>query len=135
MKRHPIATEYESGKLLTWPIGNCVNLFDESAHEDKESYHERLEQSTLVHSDNRETFRRLWGRQDFCFNNGEFYFHVWVREFEGETFLVLTAREKGTCIELAGHTWEEMQKMHDVVLAFWDDLVAQLKKLSPAPTH
>ena len=50
---------------------------------------ERIAQSQAVQS----------SKMDFSFRS-EFYFHCWVREFEGETFLVLTARVKGTCIEM-----------------------------------
>jgi len=50
-------------------------------------------------ADNREIFKRIWGKPDWHFD-GEFYFHVWVKEHRGETFLVFTAKTKGTCVEM-----------------------------------
>lgn len=52
-----------------------------------------------VLKDNREAFKTIWGKPDWYWR-GEFHFHVWVREWDGETFIVLTAKGKGTCIEM-----------------------------------
>jgi len=52
-----------------------------------------------VLEDNRARFKAIWGKADFYFS-GSHYFHVWVKKFQGETFLVLTAKDHGTVIEI-----------------------------------
>ena len=54
-----------------------------------------------LRSDNRKRFREALGKPDFCYR-GSYYYHCWVFEFEGDTFIVMTAKEKGTCIEKVG---------------------------------
>jgi len=49
--------------------------------------------------DNREVFLKVFGSPEFHFR-GEFDFHCWTKEFEGKTYIILTAKTKGTCYEI-----------------------------------
>lgn len=52
----------------------------------------------VLHRDNRKALEGLWGKRDGTWT-GSYRFDVWKRQFEGYTFYVLSAREKGTCYE------------------------------------
>jgi hypothetical protein len=49
--------------------------------------------------DNRERFKRHWGKCTFTFN-GSHYFHCWLVDLGTAQVVVLTAREHGTCYEV-----------------------------------
>jgi hypothetical protein len=76
--------------------------------------------------DNREKFKALWGKPDFYFR-GSHYFHVWVKEFEGEKFLVLTAREHGTVVEMVRPDYRDIDEKRDVVAAFAKSLLKEMR--------
>ena len=56
--------------------------------------------------DNRERLKKLWGKPHFYFHGSNF-FHGWrfvvLCGHRTEYFFVLTAKDKGTCIERTGH--------------------------------
>ena len=52
-----------------------------------------------VCSDNRQVFRRLWGKPSFCWS-GSHYCHCWLLDLKEARLLVLTARKMGTAYEL-----------------------------------
>lgn len=65
----------------------------------------------VILADNRETFKRVFGKAHFHFH-GSHYFHGWDIVFDGSPtgrkgvnagrFLLLTAKDHGTCIEQVG---------------------------------
>ena len=62
---------------------------------------EMFDKGCLINGDNRERFKRLFGKRAFVFNGGEgHYFHGWLADLETAQVLVLTAREHGTCYEV-----------------------------------
>jgi len=50
--------------------------------------------------DNRKNFKELFGKPSFCFS-GSHYFHCWYIRLPNVDFIILTAREHGTCYEIA----------------------------------
>lgn len=62
--------------------------------QDWKSHHQIL-------GDNRVKFRTIFGKPHFRFR-GNHYFHVWIIPFEGSEFVVLTAKDHGTCFEQVG---------------------------------
>lgn len=79
-------------------------------------------------SDNRKVFASLFGKPHFYYK-GSFNFHCWSFTFEGETFVVLTAKEKGTCIEIQSD-WETVRgnTKTKVVISFLNMLNCKLKE-------
>ena len=59
---------------------------------------EWLMRSHALTTDNRKTFRKIFGKPHFYYR-GSFYFHCWSIEFRGKTYVILTADTKGTCLE------------------------------------
>jgi len=77
-------------------------------------------------TDNRKSFRKIFGKPDTYWKGSEFYFHVWIREFQGEKFIVLTAVGKGTCIEICDTSFEGINKKSKVIMLFIEDLLYRL---------
>jgi len=120
---HPLGVKYRKGELNTVPVLNCQEFF-------------RWFSTTNlgwrdpgILGDNRESFKKLWGKMDFSFK-GEFYFHCWVREFEGETFVVLTAKGKGTCVEMLRPPGRGVDSKAEVIKRFALDLQRQIDEAS-----
>lgn len=65
-------------------------------------------------SDNREVFAKVFGKPHFHYR-GEFYFHGWQIDFMESSFVVLTAKEKGTCISIL-ESWEKVRKANPKVM-------------------
>lgn len=105
---------YETGKLHTVVVSNYA-VFDGWTTPEFEP----------VLGDNREKFKAMWGKPDFYFR-GEHYFHVWVREFKGERFLVMTARTHGTVVEMARPDYRDIDGKRDVVAAFAKSLLKEM---------
>ena len=82
-----------------------------------------------IYGDNRTAFRTLFGKPDFYFKSWN-YHHVWIREFHGETFLVFTAKDKGTTIEMIGENFKSIQNKRKVIIAFAKDLYKKLKEIA-----
>lgn len=80
--------------------------------------------------DNRETFKKIWGKPDTYWKGSEFYFHVWIREFENEKFIVLTAKGKGTCIEICDTSLKKINSKKEIIIRFTEDLYNSVFKSS-----
>lgn len=46
-----------------------------------------------------ESFKELWGRQDFCFNN-EYRMYAWLVDHEGCEAIIFSGKGKGTVVEI-----------------------------------
>lgn len=99
--------DYAEGKIDTVAVENCKAYRDWVMDRSSEDWKDRMH---LLCRDNRETFKKLWGKPDWHYNNGEFYFHGWVLVRGGETFIVQTAKHKGTCVEMVGDLTESKSK-------------------------
>jgi len=60
----------------------------------------------LLCKDNRKTFKKAFGTPDTYWKGSEFRFSVWIQEYEEEKFILLTAKGKGTCIEICDTDYE-----------------------------
>ena len=80
-----------------------------------------------ITKDNRKEFKRIFGKPDTYWKGSEYYFHIWIREFEGEKFLILTAKGKGTCIEICDTSFEEINDKGHKIVRFVEDLYFRLK--------
>ena len=115
--------QYAEGEAKATPIENCrayMYWVFPKGHPTKDC------SLMLLTDDNRKSFRHLFGKPNFYFKS-EFYFHVWEREFNGHTFLLLTAKDKGTCIEMVGETAKTIREKGEVVVAFVTELSNQLR--------
>ncbi len=56
----------------------------------------------LLHGDNRDKFRELFGKPSFCWS-GSHYFHCWLLKLKNTEVLILTAKGHGTCYEVVTH--------------------------------
>jgi hypothetical protein len=104
------ASDYSSRFLVTVAVGNFPDYRDwlssylYSRGKAKLSLDNFKLRSRRLHGDNRDRFRRLWGKPSFCWK-GEFYYHCWLFNLDNKaTVLVLTAKGKGTCWELVTRT-------------------------------
>ena len=103
---HTVAIENSRG-YGDWILDKCPSLL----------------QYAKCFQDNREAFKILFGKPDWHYRGSEFYFHVWVREHNGETFLLMTAKGKGTCIEIVG---SNIENKSDAIISFVENLLEQL---------
>jgi hypothetical protein len=55
--------------------------------------------SMEMYADNRERFKKLFGKPSFTFT-GEFFYKNYIFEYKGHLFLVGTAKDKGTIYEV-----------------------------------
>lgn len=107
---------YETGKLHTVVV-TTLRLFTGWADE---KYYPVLE-------DNRARFKTIWGKADFYFR-GSHYFHVWVREFQGETFLVLTAKDHGTVIEITRPDYRAIDDKWGAIAEFAEHVRGEIER-------
>lgn len=99
-------------------------LCDESVRSWKLSKKLGKEYQSIL-SDNREVLAKIFGKPHF--HRGEFYFHGWQIDFEGSSFVVVTAKEKGTCISIL-EPWEKVRKANPkVMINFVKDLSKKIK--------
>ena len=107
---------YNCHELRTWLYGNYKS-------------YTKFEDSCLLTKDNRKDFRTLYGKPDATWT-GEFRFSVWIREFKGEKFIVLTAKTKGTCIEIANTSpCIDINEKASVIIAFVKSVLVSLKRI------
>jgi hypothetical protein len=107
--------DYVEGKLQTAAIENCKAYRDWMMDRSSEDWKSRMH---LLCRDNREAFKKLWGKPDWHYNNGEFYFHGWVLVRGGETFIVQTAKHKGTCVEIVGADFDSVREKGKAIVEF-----------------
>jgi hypothetical protein len=86
----------------------------------------------LLTQRNDNQFKELFGKCTFATNEWEFYTRCWVREFQGETFLIHSS-EKGSSYEITNQqTWEAFskdEKIGKIIIAFTEDLVQKMRAL------
>ena len=105
--------DYAGGKIKTVAVENS-KAYRDWVFEKVSGNSNGKSRSHILCRDNQEAFEKLWGKQDWCYN-GEFRFRVWVREHEGETYIVLTSKHKGTCVEMVGNCDEVRLKGKNIV--------------------
>jgi len=109
--------QYESVEVHTVALGNNMDY--------NKWFMSDFRNHSIVLHDNRIIFRQLFGKPDWHYKT-DAYFHVWVREFEDEIFLILTAKGKGTCLEMVSSGCEEIQTKSEVIIKFANQLCQQL---------
>jgi|WetSurMetagenome_2_1015567.scaffolds.fasta_scaffold988851_1 hypothetical protein len=110
------AKEYRAQKVATVSINNNINFLGWVA--------KNFQRKSILWQDNRETFAAIFGKPHWHYRN-EFYFHVWSIDFEGESYLLLTAKNYGTCIEMVG-SLHSIGKKTKTIIAFAKHLVEKL---------
>ncbi len=86
----------------------------------------RVENISLLLTNNRDNFMKLWGKQDFCFTS-EYRHWVWARDYEGEMFFVWSGKQ-GTSIEVA-YSPLGLKKLGPKAIAFALTLIVDLKAI------
>jgi hypothetical protein len=126
MNAKEIGKKYRAGEINSISIENCRGYIQWIC--DTDGATPDTWKSWIITRDNRETFKSIWGKMDFSYNGSEFYFHAWVKEFEGETFLVLTAKGKGTCIEMmAEGNYRSIDSKLDLIKRFIESILKDIK--------
>jgi hypothetical protein len=120
--------QYATFLIETTDIGNCEEYRKWLLDNTNLRYLSRLH---LLCKDNREDFKKLWGKADWHYNNGEFYFSVWVKEFQDATFIILTSKGKGTCIEFISPPFSSFKGVNygvnsKTIIDFCQDLYKKL---------
>ena len=59
----------------------------------------KFDKGCLINCDNRERFKKHFGKCAFTFN-GSHYYHGWLADLGTAQVIVFTAREHGTCYEV-----------------------------------
>ena len=79
-------------------------------------------------ANNKSRFRDVFGRPpDWKLRLGRRLFHCWMEEFDGQDFIVSTAEERGTGIEVVSDvSWKVRDE--EICRRFVDWLVDQLKQ-------
>jgi hypothetical protein len=65
---------------------------------------------------------KIFGTPDGKYPQKSFHYLVWVRDFEGESFIIFTALNKGTKIEICDTTLKELPEKTTAIINFIDDL-------------
>ena len=86
----------------------------------------KVDKHLRLFRDNRKYFRKLFGVPDTHWRSLGFYYHVWIREFKGEKFILLSAIGKGTCIEICDTSIKDIDKKSEVIMSFIEDLLSKL---------
>lgn len=112
-------------KVYEWTYGRFMEAMENSDLSQDEKIERHVAFNTYL-ADNRERFKKIFGKPDFHYKSS-FYFHCWSFEHAGETFVVLTADEKGTCIEMDVPSWEVIQTKTDQIVSFIQFLQKKIK--------
>ena len=86
-----------------------------------------IEERPRLTGDNRAVFKKIWGRQTFCWSSSH-RFWVWVHYLPNCVVIVLTAGEKGTCYEYV--PTGDTSKITKEIVSFLQETRAKLNKLS-----
>lgn len=117
--------QYKSDEIVSANIDNSATC--------REWRHNLMTQDDwpLTSGDNRKAFREVFGRKPDWYWRSEFYMHVWVVEHNDDTFLVFTAKGKGTCIEivLPKRQWTIRDSKGPNIVSFVQDLHDKLKAM------
>lgn len=86
-----------------------------------------FDRAMVVLGDNRAALAQIYGKRHQTFTS-EFRYDIWRIEFEGLYFWLLSAKAKGTCIEVESpEVWGRDDGYH--VVSFLNSLYADLKEL------
>lgn len=126
--------QYEDDIIFAEPIDNCrkYNKWFRKKSTFSIFYSSKLYDRSLpgiIFGDNRKLLKKLFGKPDWYYR-GEFYFHVWVKEKDNETYLIFTAKEKGTGIEIVCPKDRDIQSKGKKIIAFVKELYEQMKTTS-----
>ena len=91
--------------------------------------------SWLTTQRNDKQLKEMFGKCSFASNDWEYYTRVWIREFEGHTYLIYSS-EKGTSYEMVFDTvnksYESFAGDVDIgkdIIRFMEQLIAEMKTL------
>lgn len=87
-----------------------------------------FDRAHLLMRDNRKTFRKIFGAPDAYWKGSEFRFSVWVQGFQGEKFILLTAKGKGTCIEICDTTPDSIYCKSLVIKGYVENLIKTIER-------
>lgn len=92
--------DYDEGKIVGSPWMN----FPEHYNWMQKYFHlgvsrEMFDKGCRISGDNRERFKKLFGKRNFIFS-GSHFFHGWLADLGTTQVLVLTAKDHGTCYEV-----------------------------------
>lgn len=79
---------------------------------------ERGRTNFILHGDNREKLKTLFGPPTFRYR-GEFFFHIYAIEMKGKTFFITTAREYGTSYQVQPGIKPEEEQL---IIEFMDEI-------------
>lgn len=80
----------------------------------------------VLHADNRKKFLELYGKQTTTIDHYGRRMYVWEIEFKGETFYLLSAKERGTSYEIKSD-WNNFTSKEDVIVEFMLSVYNKLK--------
>jgi len=79
--------------------GCCANLWNSRVFRDWTDTLDIRTDHHLILRDNRECFANVFGKAHFHYRS-EFTYCAWSLKFKNNEYVLLTARDKGTCIEI-----------------------------------
>lgn len=85
-----------------------------------------IERSFLLTSERKKDLKQIFGKHNRVHNTGEHYFHIWIVEFKNEIFHVLSAKGKGTCIEIEA---DFNQNKSEVCIEFLKEIEKEIRNL------
>jgi len=92
--------EYDSGEISTVSASNFDAVRKWNGKSVFAPYGSReFELRMLLHDDNRERLRSIFGRASFCWRS-EFSYSCWLLDLSGTQVLIMSAKDKGTCYEV-----------------------------------
>lgn len=126
------ASLYQHGNVKTAPILNNF-WFQQNLNKGSNYKHNMI----LVTDWNWDSFSALWGARNFQFE-GEFLYDVWAVTFADEVFILYTADQKGTSIEIVIDNADEFMdddKKGKKCYVFWNKLADHIATASPKKTE
>lgn len=85
----------------------------------------QFQSSRILLADNREKLKNVFGEPHWKWR-GEFLFHTWVLEYCGDTFIINTAKNKGTSYEVVRNKNEELIDKAENCIKFLEFVELQL---------
>lgn len=86
------------------------------------------EDKILLYGSHKKKLKSIFGRQTGCWQSFERYW-VWKIEYKSKTFMIFTATNKGTGIEIIGDSQEDIysKESGEIAIEFVSDLISKLK--------
>ena len=69
-----------------------------------------VDRSILLTSYMKESLTELFGKHNTRFKSYEFFYYVWIFDFDGDIFYIFTAPKKGTCINIVANRGDDKTK-------------------------